>query len=96
MLTPQSDTGELAREVKRYLPGFCSQIKYGLGFILCGQDEDFMFLHPGHNLPGYRSLLVIMPGKEQGISIMINGENGNDLILEIFYSFAQVYKWIRN
>jgi CubicO group peptidase (beta-lactamase class C family) len=96
LLTPQSDAGKLGREVKRYLPGFCSQVRYSLGFILCGQGDDLMFLHPGHNLPGYRSLLVIMPEKEQGISIMINGENGNGLILEIFYSFTQAYNWVRN
>jgi CubicO group peptidase (beta-lactamase class C family) len=96
MLTPQSDAGELGREVKRYLPGFCNQVNYGLGFILCGEGQDFMFLHPGHNLPGYRSLLVVMPEKEQGIALMINGEKGNGLELEIFYSFAQAYKWIRN
>jgi CubicO group peptidase (beta-lactamase class C family) len=95
MLTPQSDAGKLGRQVKRYLPGFCSQVKYGLGFVLCGQGQDLLFLHPGHNLPGYRSLLAIMPVKGQGISIMINGENGNGLILEIFYSFAQAYGWIR-
>jgi hypothetical protein len=47
-------------------------------------------------LPGYRSLLVVMPEKEQGIALMINGEKGNGLELEIFYSFAQAYKWIRN
>ena len=96
MLTPQSDAGDLGREVNRNLPGFCSQVKYGLGFILCGQGEDFIFLHPGHNIPGYRSLLVMMPEKEQGISIMVNGENGNDLMIEIFYSFAQAYEWIHN
>ena len=83
MLTPQSDAGELGREVNRYLPGFCNQVNYGLGFILCGEGQDFMFLHPGHNLPGYRSLLVIMPEKEQGIALMINGEKGNGLELEI-------------
>ena len=54
-----------------------------------------MFLHPGHNLPGYRSLLVVMPEKEQGIAIMINGEKGAILTVEIFYSFAQAYGWIR-
>ena len=95
MLTPQSDAGELGTEVSRYLPGFCSQVKYGLGFILCGEGQDFMFLHPGHNLPGYRSLLVSMPEKGQGIAIMINGENGLMLTNEIFYSFAQAYGWIR-
>jgi len=94
MLTPQTEAGDFGRQVKRFLPGFCSQPKYGLGFVLCGQDEDFIFLHPGHNLPGYRSLLVMMPEKEQGISIMVNGENGNGLMLEIFYSFAQAYDWI--
>jgi CubicO group peptidase (beta-lactamase class C family) len=96
MLTPQSDGGELGRQVKRYLPGFCNQVAYGLGFILCGQGGDFMVLHPGHNLPGYRSLLVMMPEKEQGIAIMINGENGNGLILEAFHSFAQAYQWTRH
>ena len=95
MLTPQSGAGEFGTDVSRYLPGFCSQVKYGLGFILCGQGQDFMFLHPGHNLPGYRSLLVIMPEKEQGIAIMINGEKGVMLIKEIFYGFAQAYGWIR-
>ena len=96
MLTPQNNTGDLGRQVNKYLPGFCSQVKYGLGFILCGQGENFLFLHPGHNLPGYRNLLVVMPEKEQGISIMVNGENGNGLILEIFYSFARAYRWMRN
>ena len=95
ILTPQTGAGEFGTEVSRYLPGFCSQVKYGLGFILCGQGQDFMFLHPGHNLPGYRSLLVVMPEKEQGIAIMINGEKGVMLTNEIFYSFAQAYGWIR-
>ena len=95
MLTPQTDTGGFGRRVSNYLPGFCSQIKYGLGFILCGEEQDFIFWHGGHNPPGYRSLLVVMPKKEQGIVIMINGEKGSALLGEIFYSFAQAYGWIR-
>ena len=94
-LTPQTGTGNFGRRVSKYLPGFCSQIKYGLGFILCGEGQDFIFFHGGHNLPGYRSLLVVMPEKEQGISIMINGEKGAMLTAEIFLSFAQTYGWIR-
>jgi CubicO group peptidase (beta-lactamase class C family) len=95
MLTPQTGTGGFGRRVSKYLPGLCSQIKYGLGFILCGEQQDFIFWHGGHNLPGYRSLLVMMPEKEQGIAIMINGEKGSALLGEIFYSFAQAYGWIR-
>ena len=95
MLTPQTGTGGFGRRVSKYLPGFCSQIKYGLGFILCGEQQDFIFWHGGHNLPGYRSLLVMMPAKEQGIAIMINGEKGSALLGEIFYSFAQAYGWLR-
>jgi CubicO group peptidase (beta-lactamase class C family) len=95
MLTPQTGTGNFGRRVSKLLPGFCSQIKYGLGFILCDKDDDFIFWHGGHNLPGYRSLLVVMPEKEQGIVIMINGEKGAMLTAEIFYSFAQAYGWIR-
>ena len=94
MLTPQTGTGKFGTSVGRLLPGFCSQIKYGLGFILCGEGQDFIFWHVGHNLPGYRSLLVVMPEKEQGIAIMINGEKGAMLTAEIFYSFAQAYGWI--
>jgi len=94
LLSPYSDAGELGRQVKRYLPWACSQVKYGLGFVLCGEARDLLFLHPGHNLPGYRSLLVMMPEKEQGIAIMVNGEKGNGLILEIFYSFAHAYGWV--
>ena len=96
ILIPQTDPGVFGTKVSKYLPGFCSQVKYGLGFILCGGGQDFIFFHPGHNLPGYRSLLVIMPEKEQGIAIMINGEKGNGLIIEIFYSFAQAYRWMYN
>lgn len=96
LLTPHSDAGELGRQVKRYLPQICSQVYYGLGFVLCGEIKNFLFLHPGHNLPGFRSLLVMMPEKEQGIVIMANGEKGNGLILEIFYSFAQVYGWLQS
>jgi CubicO group peptidase (beta-lactamase class C family) len=95
MLTPQTGTGKFGTSVGRLLPGFCSQIKYGLGFILCGEGQDFIFWHVGHNLPGYRSLLVVMPEKEQGIAIMINGEKGIGLLAEIFYSFVQAYGWIR-
>jgi len=95
MLTPQTGTGNFGRRVSKLLPGFCSQIKYGLGFILCDEGDDFIFWHGGHNLPGYRSLLVVMPEKEQGIVIMINGEKGAMLTAEIFYSFAQAYGWIR-
>jgi CubicO group peptidase (beta-lactamase class C family) len=95
MLTPQTGTGNFGRRVSKLLPGFCSQIKYGLGFILCDEGDDFIFWHGGHNLPGYRSLLVVMPEKEQGIVIMINGEKGAMLTAEIFYSFVQAYGWIR-
>lgn len=95
ILTPQTGTGNFGRRVSKYLPGFCSQIKYGLGFILCGEGQDFIFWHGGHNPPGYRSLLLVMPEKEQGIVIMINGEKGAMLTAEIFYSFAQAYGWIR-
>jgi CubicO group peptidase (beta-lactamase class C family) len=95
MLTPQTGTGNFGRRVSKLLPGICSQIKYGLGFILCDEGDDSIFWHGGHNLPGYRSLLVVMPEKEQGIVIMINGEKGAMLNAEIFYSFAQAYGWIR-
>jgi CubicO group peptidase (beta-lactamase class C family) len=95
MLTPQTGTDNFGRRVSKFLPGFCSQIKYGLGFTLCGEGNGFIFWHGGHNLPGYRSLLVVMPEKEQGIVIMINGERGAMLTAEIFYSFAQAYEWIR-
>jgi CubicO group peptidase (beta-lactamase class C family) len=95
ILSPQTGTGGFGRSVSKYLPSFCSQIKYGLGFILCGEGNDFIFWHGGHNLPGYRSLLVIMPEKDQGIAIMINGEKGIGLLAEIFYTFAQAYGWIR-
>ena len=94
MLTPQIGTGKFGMRVGRLLHGFCSQVKYGLGFILCGEGQSFIFWHGGHNLPGYRSLLVVMPEKEQGIAIMINGEKGAMLTAEIFYSFAQAYGWI--
>lgn len=96
MLTPQTGMGSFGRILSRSLPGFCSQIKYGLGFKLCGERQDFIFWHNGYHEPGYRSLLVIMPEKEQGIAIMINGEKGAGLLVEIFYSFAQAYGWIRS
>jgi CubicO group peptidase (beta-lactamase class C family) len=95
ILTPQTGTGNFGRRVSKYLPGFCSQVQYGLGFILCGEGQDFIFWHGGHNLPGYRSLFAVMPEKEQGIVIMINGEKGAMLTAEIFYSFAQAYGWNR-
>ena len=95
MLSPQIGTGNFGRRVSKLLPGFCSQIKYGLGFMLCDVGDVFIFWHGGHNLPGFRSLLVVLPEKEQGIVIMINGEKGAMLTAEIFYSFAQTYGWIR-
>lgn len=48
----------------------------GLGFFLAGKEENFLFAHPGLNVPGATSILVGFPALGEGVMIMTNSFNG--------------------
>jgi len=50
------------------------------------------WIFTGHN-DGYCAEMMIIPGKEQGIVIMTNGDYGSRLIAEIVRGAAQAYHW---
>jgi CubicO group peptidase (beta-lactamase class C family) len=55
----------------------------------------FYFGHPGHNY-GYKNYLVFYPERGQGLVIMTNSENGDELYREILNSVNNEYGWVRN
>ncbi len=61
----------------------------GLGAFI---DEKGVFHHPGSNI-GYRALYVGDPETGQGMSVMTNGDNGEEPCMVIRRRVAQVYGW---
>jgi len=68
----------------------------GLDFELGDDGGDrFYFLHPGGN-HGFKSILVAYPERGQGLVIMTNGENGDQLWREILNSVSVEYGFVRS
>lgn len=68
----------------------------GLGPLVYEDGGDlFYFMHPGAN-DGYKSVLVAYPLRGQGIVIMTNSDNGDDLWREILNSVSVEYGWVKN
>ncbi len=66
----------------------------GLGPVLGDDGGDrFYFLHPGAN-EGYRCVLVAYPKRGQGVVIMTNADNGEELWREILRSVSIEYGWV--
>ncbi len=63
----------------------------GLGLFMTRRTELALF-HEGSNA-GYKSVLVMLPGRRQGVAIMTNGENGRALIAELLRAVAHVHAW---
>nr|NQU90520.1 beta-lactamase family protein [Bacteroidota bacterium] len=55
----------------------------GLGVFLMGEGKDFLFMHPGSNLPGLNCWLIGWPLHGTALVIMTNGTMGEVLSMEI-------------
>jgi CubicO group peptidase (beta-lactamase class C family) len=64
----------------------------GLGVMLYGEGEDFVFAHPGSNYPGMNCWLIGYPGTGRGAVIMTNGAMGEVLAMEIIAAINREYK----
>jgi len=70
----------------------------GMGLILPGAvgplqpGEARLFGHGGSNR-GYRAMLFAVAGRGQGAVVMVNSDNGLELIFEIFRAIRRVYGW---
>lgn len=65
---------------------------YGLGIGVKTVAGTPRFSHGGSNA-GFRCLLVAYTGRGQGAVVMANGDNGEDLAMEVLRSIAHVYGW---
>jgi CubicO group peptidase (beta-lactamase class C family) len=64
-----------------------------LGMFVKGQGPSLTVLHPGNNYPGSICWLVGFPERGQGAIVMLNGNNGELLALEILSALGRVYGW---
>jgi hypothetical protein len=64
----------------------------GLGFALIEGKGGLIFNHSG-SVFGYKSYVSEYRDRGQGIAIMMNGDNGYALMMEIMRSVAKVYGW---
>lgn len=66
---------------------------WGLGWEFVSQEDPApSFYHTGSNL-GYKSALYARRDGSEGVAIMTNGENGNDIFFEILTGMAMIYDW---
>ncbi len=64
----------------------------GLGFALLNGKGGLIFNHSG-SVFGYKSYVTVYRDRGQGIAIMMNGDNGYALMMEVVRSVAKVYGW---
>jgi CubicO group peptidase (beta-lactamase class C family) len=65
----------------------------GLGVLLYGEGPDFLFAHPGSNLPGTNCWLIGSPESGKSAVIMTNGAMGEVLAMEILRAIMSEYRW---
>lgn len=61
-------------------------IYHGLGCFVHQKGNEFMFTHPGYNIPGMLSYFYGYPKSGHGGVVMINGANGEKLAYEIIHA----------
>jgi CubicO group peptidase (beta-lactamase class C family) len=66
--------------------------KFGLGYGLANGNGGLIFQHSGSNV-GYKSYFGGYKDRGQGVAVMINGDNGYTLCMEVVRSVARVYGW---
>ncbi|WP_294322354.1 serine hydrolase domain-containing protein [uncultured Sphingomonas sp.] len=65
---------------------------YGLGLEVHGAPDNRAFSHGGSN-EGYENFLVAFSRSGDGVAVMTNGAQGNELAMEITRSVAAAYDW---
>lgn len=68
-------------------------IASGLGVMLYGTEENFIFAHPGSNFPGMNCWLLGQPKTGKGAVVMTNGALGEVLAMEIISAIIREYDW---
>jgi hypothetical protein len=64
---------------------------HGLGCFIHQKGNEFMFTHPGYNIPGMLSYFYGYPQSGHGGVVMINGANGEKLAYEIIHALNLLY-----
>jgi len=64
---------------------------HGLGCFIHREGNEFMFTHPGYNIPGMLSYLYGYPRSGRGGVVMINGANGEKLAYEIIHGLNRLH-----
>jgi CubicO group peptidase (beta-lactamase class C family) len=83
-------TQETANRILTQQPN--SNSSMSLGFALLEGKGGLIFKHSG-SVFGYKSYVSAYRDRGQGITIMMNGDNGYALMMEIERSVAKVYSW---
>jgi CubicO group peptidase (beta-lactamase class C family) len=66
---------------------------YGLGFVIDGDGPTATFGHDGANA-GFQALFLMhTAGAQQGVAIMTNSDNGEQLADEVLNAVSDVYQW---
>ena len=68
-------------------------MSYGHGAFLVGEDDSFVFFHPGSNNPGTSSMLIANPEAGKGAVVMTNGAQGLLLAVQMVTSVSLAYDW---
>ena len=65
----------------------------GLGVMLLNKGDNFLFAHPGSNLPGTNCWLIASAKTGKGVVVMTNGAMGEVLAMEIIAAVAREFSW---
>jgi hypothetical protein len=65
----------------------------GMVYFLEKQDDIVTSFSQGRVIDGFRSSLIIHPQTGDGIAIMINSDNGGELINDLLSCVSEVYGW---
>ena len=66
-------------------------VSEGLGVFLMGEGDDFLFTHPGGNLPGLNCWLIGWPERGTAAVVMTNGAKGEMLAMEVISAINMAY-----
>ncbi len=76
------------RQKQATVPEACPvNIGFGLGWYVYGFKDETIIGHTGANM-GERTLAVFSPKKKNGLVVMANGANGNEVIYRIAESIG--------
>ena len=65
---------------------------YALGVGIEGSGAATAFAHGGHN-QGYQNIMMAYTGRGDGVVVMTNGDNGDELTRALVRAVAKEYRW---